>query len=56
MRRWLFGTVADTIIKNVRSQHILDKLGFEFVLEEGDFKYYKLEKKKWLKGQVDNGY
>ena len=35
---------ADTVIKNVRSQHILDKLGFEFIKEEGDFRFYRLEK------------
>ena len=35
---------ADTVVKNVRSQHILDKLGFEFIKEAGDFKYYRLEK------------
>ncbi|SCZ76878.1 GNAT family N-acetyltransferase [Pseudobutyrivibrio xylanivorans] len=40
---------ADTIVKNVRSQHIIDKLGFEFIRQEGDFKYYQLEKKKWLR-------
>lgn len=39
---------ADTILKNIRSQHILDKLGFEFIKQEGDFKYYHLEKRKWL--------
>lgn len=35
---------ADTAIKNVRSQHILDKLGFKLIKEEGDFRYYRLEK------------
>lgn len=35
---------ADTVIKNVRSQHILDKLGFKLIKEEGDFRYYRLEK------------
>ena len=35
---------ADTVVKNARSQHILDKLGFEFIREEGDFRYYRLEK------------
>lgn len=35
---------ADTVVKNVRSQHILDKLGFEFIKEEGDFRYYRLER------------
>lgn len=37
---------ADTVVKNVRSQHILDKIGFEFLKEEGDFRYYRLEKSK----------
>lgn len=40
---------ADTIVKNTRSQHILNKLGFEFIKQDGDFKYYQLEKKKWLR-------
>lgn len=35
---------ADTVIKNVRSQHILDKLGFKLIKEEGNFRYYRLEK------------
>ncbi len=35
---------ADTVVKNVGSQHILDKLGFEFVKEEGDFRYYRIER------------
>ena len=39
---------ADTVVKNTRSQHILNKLGFEFIKQDGDFKYYQLEKKKWL--------
>ena len=37
---------ADTVVKNVRSQHILDKIGFEFLKEDGDFRYYRLEKSK----------
>ena len=39
---------ADTVIKNTRSQHILEKLGFEFVKVDGDFRYYRLEKEKWM--------
>lgn len=35
---------ADTIVKNTRSQHILAKLGFEFIKQEGDFKYYYLKR------------
>lgn len=37
---------ADTVLKNIRSQHILDKIGFQFLKEEGDFRYYRLEKEK----------
>lgn len=32
---------ADTVVKNTRSQHILEKLGFQHVGDEGDFRYYR---------------
>ena len=32
---------ADTVIKNTRSQHVLEKVGFKYVREEGGFKYYR---------------
>lgn len=35
---------ADTIIKNTRSQHVLEKAGFKFVKEDGNFKYYRIER------------
>ena len=35
---------ADTIVKNERSQHILEKLGFEFLKEEDGFRFYRIEK------------
>lgn len=35
---------ADTIIKNTRSQHVLEKVGFHFIGEDGTFKYYRLER------------
>lgn len=35
---------ADTVVKSTRSQHILEKIGFQFLKEEGDFRYYRLEK------------
>lgn len=35
---------ADTIIKNIRSQHVLEKVGFKFVRKDGDFKYYRIER------------
>lgn len=35
---------ADTIIKNTRSQHVLEKAGFKFVKEDGNFKFYRIER------------
>ncbi|MDE7219817.1 MAG: GNAT family N-acetyltransferase [Oscillospiraceae bacterium] len=35
---------ADTIIKNKRSQHVLEKAGFRFIKEENGFKYYRYER------------
>ena len=35
---------ADTIIKNTRSQHVLEKVGFHTVGEDGAFKYYRMER------------
>ena len=34
---------ADTVVKNTRSQHILEKIGFRLVKEEGNFRYYRIE-------------
>lgn len=39
--------LADCIIKNTRSRHIIEKLGFEFTGEKDGFRYYRLEKNKW---------
>ncbi len=39
--------LADSIVKNARSQHILHKLGFELLYEKDGFRYYKLEKVKY---------
>ena len=35
---------ADTIMKNTRSQHVLEKVGFRFVGDDGTFKYYRIER------------
>ncbi|MDE6407563.1 MAG: GNAT family N-acetyltransferase [Anaeroplasmataceae bacterium] len=35
---------ADTIIKNTRSQHVLEKVGFQFIRQENGFKYYRYER------------
>ena len=31
---------ADAVLKNKRSQHVLEKVGFVFIREDGLFKYY----------------
>ncbi|WP_411676374.1 GNAT family N-acetyltransferase [Caproicibacter sp.] len=31
---------ADAVIKNERSQHVLEKVGFHFLRQEGSFRYY----------------
>ena len=41
--------LADSIIKNTRSQHILEKLGFKRTLEENGFRYYELERGDYIK-------
>lgn len=35
---------ADSILSNTRSQHVLEKVGFKLIKEEGDFKYYCIKK------------
>ena len=35
---------ADTVVKNKRSQHVLEKVGFQYVKEENGFRYYRLER------------
>ena len=34
---------ADTVAKNKRSQHVLEKVGFRYIKEENGFKYYRCE-------------
>lgn len=36
---------ADTVIKNTRSQHVLEKVGFKFVKEENGFRFYRCERR-----------
>lgn len=38
---------ADAVLKNKRSQHVLEKVGFEFIKEEGIFRYYKISKERF---------
>ena len=35
---------ADTIRTNTRSQHVLEKVGFRFLREDEDFKYYEIRR------------
>lgn len=35
---------ADTIRTNVRSQHVLEKAGFVFIREDGEFRYYRIDR------------
>ena len=35
---------ADAIISNSRSQHVLEKVGFRFIKEEGNFRYYRIKR------------
>ena len=37
---------ADSILTNTRSQHVLEKVGFRLLREEGDFKYYSIERSR----------
>lgn len=35
---------ADALVTNARSQHVLEKVGFRLIKEEGDFRYYSIER------------
>ena len=35
---------ADTVVKNTRSQHVLEKVGFQYTGEKNGFKYYRYER------------
>lgn len=36
---------ADAALKNTRSQHVLEKVGFKYVREDDTFRYYRCDKK-----------
>ena len=40
---------AESVIKNTRSQHVLEKLGFRFLGEEDGFRQYRLERADFRK-------
>ena len=35
---------ADTVKKNIRSQHVIEKVGFKFIKEDDCFKYYRIQR------------
>lgn len=38
--------LADAVLKNTRSQHVLEKVGFQFVRQDEMFKYYRYERRE----------
>lgn len=40
---------ADTVIKNKRSQHVLEKVGFKLIRENEMFKYYQYSREDYIK-------
>ena len=38
---------ADALVTNTRSRHVLEKVGFRFVREEGDFAFYRIDREAW---------
>ena len=43
----LHRVLADAILKNTRSQHVLEKAGFRFLRQEGDFRWYCCDKRTY---------
>ena len=35
---------ADSVLSNTRSQHVLEKVGFELIKEENGFKFYRIDR------------
>ena len=47
--------LADSIHKNTRSQHVLEKIGFQYIGEDKMYKYYKLPSYIYQYGIIENG-
>lgn len=39
--------LADALVTNTRSQHVLEKVGFEKMYQDNTFIYYQCEKSRW---------
>lgn len=44
----MFAVNADTVLKNTRSQRVLEKIGFHFTGEDEMFKYYRIERQHYI--------
>ena len=47
---------ADSVLTNTRSQHVLEKAGFQLLRTEGDFKYYSIERRQDNSGQAGEAF
>lgn len=45
---------ADALCKNTRSQHVLEKAGFQFVRSDRIFRYYRCDKAGWQQSKFDD--
>ena len=43
--------LADSLLSNARSQHVLLKLGFRFTAQDAHFKYYRITREDYLAGK-----
>lgn len=43
--------LADSLLSNARSQHVLLKLGFRFAAQDAHFKYYRITREDYLAGK-----
>lgn len=41
---------ADTVLKNERSRHVLEKVGFRYVRSEGQFHYFRCTAEEYAEG------
>ena len=44
--------LADSVLKNLRSQHVLEKVGFSYVGQDDTFKYYRYERESYNKDNL----
>lgn len=47
--------LADTIHKNKRNAHVLEKAGFSFVSEDDMFRHYRIDREDWCKLRIKQG-